>query len=184
MAQMVSTNPFTTKINTRNLRKCQEQAYSKVQQHFAKAEASRHILLQLPTGTGKSVIAAIIPFGIAKPKVLVIAPGLRLLKQLVKDLDLRKGTNKYDELGLCSPEDLQRLRGQLFLLELESATNSGDVLDNQVIVTNFHKLQDVGKWFAECKDEIDLIIIDDAHEVAICIVEWRSDRTRRKRRCL
>ncbi len=163
MVQTKSKNPFEAKVLRENLRKCQDEAYSETHSHFRQVGSERHVLLQLPTGTGKSVIAGILPFGLANGKVLVIAPGLRLLEQLVKDLDLRKETNKYDELKLLSDADLDKLRNELFLLELSSSVNAGDVLDNQIIVTNFHKLQDVQAWFSECRDQIDVIIIDEAH---------------------
>jgi DNA repair protein RadD len=163
MVQTVKSNPFEEKVVIQNLRRCQDEAYKETSSHFGTDSAERHVLLQLPTGTGKSVIAGILPFGLAKGKVLVIAPGLRLLEQLVKDLDLRKETNKYDELKLFSESTLGKLRNELFLLELSSSANAGDVLDNQIIVTNFHKLQDVAAWFSECREEIDLIIIDEAH---------------------
>lgn len=163
MAAKPSSNLFTTRIRKDQLRKCQKEAYDKVIAHYNSKEAERHVLLQLPTGTGKSVIAGIVPFGLAKGKVLIIAPGLRLLEQLVKDLDLRKETNVYEGLHLLDDLDLKRLKNELFLLELSSDANAGDVLDNRFIVTNFHKLQDVRAWFGECKEDIDLIIIDEAH---------------------
>ena len=163
MVKTPDINPFEETVQLKNLRRCQMDAYKETHSHFGSDNAERHVLLQLPTGAGKSVIAGILPFGLAKGKVLIIAPGLRLLEQLVNDLDLRKGTNKYDELKLFGESTLDKLRNQLFLLELSNSINAGDVLDNQIIVTNFQKLQDVSAWFSECRNLIDMIIIDEAH---------------------
>lgn len=163
VVETLNKSPFEANILRENLRRCQDEAYQKSLNHFRTSDSERHVLLQLPTGTGKSVIAGILPFGLAQRKVLVIAPGLRLLEQLVNDLDLRKETNKYDELKLFADSDLETLRNSLFLLELSSSANAGDVLDNHFVVTNFHKLQDVDAWFKECRGQIDLIIIDEAH---------------------
>ncbi|MBZ0188464.1 MAG: DEAD/DEAH box helicase family protein [Candidatus Obscuribacterales bacterium] len=163
MVQTLRKSPFEAEVLRENLRRCQNEAYQETLNHFGSNVPERHVLLQLPTGTGKSVIAGILPFGLVQGKVLVIAPGLRLLEQLVNDLDLRKETNKYDELKLFSDANLNVLRNSLFLLELSSSTNAGDVLDNHIVVTNFHKLQDVEAWFKECREQIDAIIIDEAH---------------------
>lgn len=62
------------------LRIPQIEAYSKALEHFA--SSNDDALIVLPTGTGKSGLISIVPFGLAKGRVLIITPGL-VTKQAV-----------------------------------------------------------------------------------------------------
>jgi hypothetical protein len=56
------------------LRRPQKEAYSATLKHFA--ERSDHALIQLPVGCGKTGTMCLLPFGIARGRVLVVArPG-------------------------------------------------------------------------------------------------------------
>ncbi|MBY0357949.1 MAG: DEAD/DEAH box helicase family protein [Candidatus Obscuribacterales bacterium] len=166
MIQAVSTNPFKKTVVQAKLRKCQQKAYAAIREHYAKANSERRVLIQLPTGTGKSVLVAIAPFELSSGKVLVVTPNLKLVKQISDDLDLQLTSNKYEELELFSKPDISDLKSSLFLLILDDKANSGDVIDNQVVVANFQQLFDLNKWFAECKDAVDMVVIDEAHHQA------------------
>jgi DNA repair protein RadD len=52
------------------------------------------------------------------------------------------------------------------VLPLTQKVNRTDIQDHQIIVANYHKFQDIAKWFGTSNDLIDLIIIDEAHHQA------------------
>lgn len=155
-------NPFEHPISTLGLRKCQQEAYAAIHAHFAKPAAERHILVQLPTGAGKSALIAAMGFGLANGKVLILVPNVKLSKDMEKDLDIiHNPQSSYARFGIIPPADLADL--QLFVLRLDGTINKGDIDDHQIIVANYQQLHDVEKWFKDKKDAIDLIVIDEAH---------------------
>ncbi|TOM31803.1 hypothetical protein CGH79_24115, partial [Vibrio parahaemolyticus] len=69
---------MTTPVNieaNQKLRNPQIEAYIKIQDYFQDSP-SGEALVVLPTGTGKSGLISIAPFGICKGRVLIITPGL------------------------------------------------------------------------------------------------------------
>ena len=80
--------PATIETNP-NLRDPQCSAYIQAVAYFQRG--GKKALIQLPVGCGKSGLAAILPFGIAEGRVLVIAPNLTIKNELYKALDI---TNK------------------------------------------------------------------------------------------
>ena len=71
--------------------------------------------------------------------------------------------NQYSSktFGIISKEILAGL--ELYSLRLESAVNSSDVDEHQIIIANYQQLGDVEKFFNGRADDVDLIIIDEAH---------------------
>lgn len=157
------TNEFDQKINLEKLRDCQSGAYEATKKYFSGATVENHVLIQLPTGTGKSALIAILPFGLAKKKVLILAPNLTLAKQLVGDLDFIENpeSNIYKKLEILNEDQLSSL--ELFTLRLENTVNFNDIEKHQIIISNYHQLNDIEKWFKGREDSVDLIIIDEAH---------------------
>lgn len=156
-------SPFSTAIQSQGLRKCQREAREALAQHFALNPEDRHVIVQLPTGTGKTAVLAIAPFGLCQSRALIVTPGKQLADQLSSELSLRNKNSIYEQLALFTQDDLKRLKSSFFLLQLDDEKNGGDVRDNHLIVANYQQLFDLGKWFEECRDEIDLVIIDEAH---------------------
>ncbi len=154
---------FSQKINTTELRKCQREAYLKITNHYSKSSADRSALLQLPTGTGKSALIAIFPFGLAKKKILILTPSVKLAKQIEADLDIIKNEsgNIYKRFNLLEDNVLSSL--ELYVLRLEGTVNQSDIQEHQILIANYQQLQDLEKWFKSEKDAVDLIIIDEAH---------------------
>ena len=62
---------FKQDIDKSLLWECQSGDYEAITNHFAAKEAEKHVLIQLPTGTGKSAVIAVAPFNLAKKKVLI-----------------------------------------------------------------------------------------------------------------
>lgn len=156
-------NPFNLKPNTSKLRDCQSGAYEAILKHFSVSGAKKHILVQLPTGTGKSALIAIMPFGLANKKVLVLAPNLTLAKQLETDLEHvnHPESSTYKKRVIFTDDELNDL--EVYALRLEDSVNFRDIEDHQIIVANYQQLNDIEKWFKGRQDMIDLIIIDEAH---------------------
>jgi superfamily II DNA or RNA helicase len=137
------------------------------------------VILQLPTGTGKSALIALLPFGLAKKKVLVLAPNLTLAKQLETDLEYinHPETSSYRKRGMFSDAELKEMA--MFALRLEDGVNFGDIENHQIIIANYQQLNDLKKWFKNREAMIDLIIIDEAHhqkaETYQRIIEFFTD---------
>lgn len=156
-------NPFEHSPNISNLRECQSGAYNAILKHFSKIGAEKHVLVQLPTGTGKSALIAVMPFGLAQKKVLILAPNLTLAKQLESDLDYltHPESNTYKKRGIFTDPEIEDL--DVFVLRLEGSVNFQDIEKHQIIIANYQQLNDIEKWFKGRQDMIDLIIIDEAH---------------------
>ena len=157
------TNIFNQKIEKSQLRDCQSGAYEALSEHFSDIKADRHVLIQLPTGTGKSALIAIAPFNIAKKKVLILTPNLTLARQLENDLDFVNNQNEniYKKLNIFSDDLLDSL--ELYVLRLENEANFSDIEDHQIIISNYQQLGNLEKWFKNRENLIDLIIIDESH---------------------
>ena len=156
-------NDFSRKPNLSSLRDCQSGGYQAILKHFSMDDAEKHVLLQLPTGTGKSALIAVMPFQFAQKKVLVLTPNLTLAKQIETDLEYTKSpeTSAYKKRSIFTDDELADL--EVFALRLESSVNFTDIEDHQVIIANYHQLNDLEKWFKGREEMIDLIIIDEAH---------------------
>lgn len=156
-------NLFDRPVNTAKLRECQSGAYEAILKHFSVVGLEKHVLVQLPTGTGKSALIAVMPFNLAKKKVLVLAPNLTLAKQLEDDLEHvnHRESSTYKTRSIFTDVELDDL--EVYALRLEGSVNVGDLEDHQIIISNYQQLNDIEKWFKGRQDMIDLIIIDEAH---------------------
>ncbi|EPL3586615.1 DEAD/DEAH box helicase, partial [Klebsiella pneumoniae] len=150
--------------NLTNLRGCQKEAYLAVRDYFENsANIEKHILVQLPTGTGKSAVIAISPYEVAKGKVLVLTPNLTLANQIEQDIDIFENPNGniYKKLGLFSEQFYAE--NVAYPLRLSDSVSSNDIDEHQIIIANYQQLNDVEKWFKGKEEQVDLIIIDEAH---------------------
>lgn len=145
------------------LREPQREAYLRTNEFFA-AKKNKAIL-QIPVGCGKSGLASILPLGIAKGRVLVIAPNLTIKEGLYEAMDI---TNRQKCFWRKTSvlKDSQLLSGPL-TITLESGNIS--VADKaHIVITNIHQLAtNVDKWLMQFSDRyFDMIIIDEAHHSA------------------
>ncbi len=152
---------FDTKPNTSKFRIPQEEGLKLALAHFANEGAEKQILMQIPTGVGKTALIAALPFGLSQKKVLILSPNLHLAGQIEDDLDIISNpeNNIYKKLGILPNID----QIELFVLKLEDSANLADIEESHIIIANYQQLQDVEKWFKGKEDGIDLIIIDEAH---------------------
>lgn len=146
-----------------SLREPQRDAYVRAAEFFG-AGGSKAII-QLPVGCGKSGLVAVLPFGIARGRVLVIAPNLTIKDELYKSLDI---TNKQK----CFWRRMRVLEDKAMLAGPYVATlDSGNLSvceKSHIILTNIQQLGVyVDKWLARFPDDFfDMIIVDEAHHGA------------------
>lgn len=142
------------------LREPQVEAYTALYQFFKSGGTTA--ILQIPVGCGKSGIAAIAPFGIAKGRVLVIAPNLTIKEGMFESLDVtnrqkcfwRKRNILTDEAMIGGPFATTLDTGNLSVCE-----------KSHFVVSNIQQLStNPGKWLRKFpRDFFDMIIVDEAH---------------------
>lgn len=145
------------------LREPQRDAYLQAAAYFQRG--GRKALIQIPVGCGKSGVAAILPFGIAKGRVLVIAPNLTIKEELYRAFDI---TNRQKcfwwQRGVLAPRDMTH---GPYVCTLDTGNLS--VCDkSHIVVTNIQQLgTNTDKWLPRFPtDFFDLIIVDEAHHSA------------------
>jgi DNA repair protein RadD len=143
-----------------NLRDPQRDAYLRAYEFFS--GGGKTAVIQLPVGCGKSGLAAILPFSIARGRVLIITPNLTIKDELQKTLDI---TNRQK----CFWRRMQVLAdGDMIAGPYVCTLESGNVSvceQSHIILTNIHQLAtNADKWLNQFPpDFFDLIIVDEAH---------------------
>ena len=146
-----------------NLREPQRDAYLQAAAYFQLG--GQKALIQLPVGCGKSGVAAILPFGIANGRVLVIAPNLTIKQELYRAFDI---TNRqkcfWRQRRVLASRDMTH---GPYICTLDTGNLS--VCDkSHIVVTNIQQLgTNTDKWLPKFpRDFFDLIIVDEAHHSA------------------
>lgn len=157
------------------LREPQTEAYAAIIKHFDDIENHREAGIVLPVGCGKSGLITLAPFALKARRVLVIAPGLRIAEQLVRDFKPTEPGMFYRKCEvLAGPEypELAEIRG--------TKTNRSDLDDADVVVTNIQQLQRGGadnKWLTYLPEGFfDLILFDEGHHNVA--ESWETLRTK------
>jgi DNA repair protein RadD len=142
------------------LREPQVEAYQKLYEFFK--AGGKTAVIQIPVGCGKSGIAAIAPFGIARGRVLVVAPNLTIKDGLFESLDV---TNRqkcfWRKRGVLTEE---AMIGGPFAATLDTG-NMSVCEKSHFVVSNVHQLAtNPDKWLRKFpRDFFDLIVVDEAH---------------------
>jgi excisionase family DNA binding protein len=76
------------------IRDPQKEAYQAAAEFFSDPQ-NKKAIIQLPVGCGKSGLISLLPFGIAKGRVLVIAPNITIRQGLQKALDITDRRNCF-----------------------------------------------------------------------------------------
>ncbi|WP_295483161.1 DEAD/DEAH box helicase family protein [uncultured Pseudomonas sp.] len=145
-------------LGNNKLRAPQIEAYIKAQEHFE--SSNEDALIVLPTGTGKSGLISIIPFGLAKGRVLIITPNLVTKQSIRKTQELLEDNFWINLDVIFSAEDLP------VICEYNSRTLESSLEKSHFIYSN---IQQVHSERAGCltnrvsPDFFDLIIIDEGH---------------------
>ncbi len=142
------------------LREPQVEAYKALYEYFKNGK--NPAIIQIPVGCGKSGIAAIAPFGIAKGRVLVIAPNLTIKDGIFESLDV---TNKqkcfWRKRNILTEE---AMIGGPFATTLDTG-NLSVCEKSHFVITNVQQLAtNPEKWLQQFpRDFFDMIIVDEAH---------------------
>lgn len=145
------------------LREPQIEAYHALYNFFR--EGKKIAIIQIPVGCGKSGIAAIAPFGIAKGRVLVVAPNLTIKDVLFESFDI---TNRqkcfWRKRNILNEKDMI---GGPFTSTLETG-NISICEKSHIVVSNVQQLAtNPEKWLKKFPENFfDLIIVDEAHHSA------------------
>ncbi|KXY70694.1 DEAD/DEAH box helicase family protein [Bacillus sp. FSL W7-1294] len=144
-----------------NLRDPQIFAYEKLQSFFSGDYSDRTALVVLPTGSGKTGLMAISPYGIAKKRVLIITPQTVVKDTVLGSLDPMYPLNFWLSTKIFSG------KYELPTVIEYSKELSPDILESaDLIILNIHKLQERLESSLLNKvepDFFDMIIIDEAH---------------------
>jgi len=155
-------------IGNKKLREPQIEAYLKIKEYFTD-NPDGEALVVLPTGTGKSGLISIAPYGVAHGRVLVITPGLVTKKSVVKTLHPLEDNFWLNCDVLLDPEDLP-------VVEEYSSEMLKSSLDKcDFVIANVHKLYSSSAnslLKVVPSDFFDMVIIDEAHHSAAD--SWRS----------
>ena len=146
-----------------SLRDPQRDAYLRTFEFFRAGK--NKAILQIPVGCGKTGLAAILPFGIAEGRALIIAPNLTIKKGLYAAMDI---TNRpkcfWRKAGVLNNE-------QMVAGPLACTLDTGNITvasKSHLVITNIHQLAtNIEKWLLQFPDDFfDMIIIDEAHHSA------------------
>lgn len=146
-----------------NLREPQREGYNRAYDFFRAGK--NNAILQIPVGCGKTGLASLLPLGISKGRVIIIAPNLMIKNGLYESMDI---TNRqkcfWRKAGVLTSE-------QMTSGPLACTLDSGNIsvaTKSHVVITNVHQLAtNVDKWLTQFPDDFfDMIIVDEAHHSA------------------
>lgn len=147
------------------LRDPQREAHSATLNYF-EGSGSKAII-QLPVGCGKSGLISLLPFGIARGRVLVIAPNITIRAELQKTMDI---TNKrhcfWRKCQVLKQEDMSA-GPYIAILDSDSA-NIHDCDRSHIVITNIQQLaSSADRWLPQFQsDYFDMILVDEGHHSA------------------
>jgi len=145
-------------LGNSKLRTPQIEAYIKAQEHFSNSDEDA--LIVLPTGTGKSGLISIVPFGLAKGRVLIITPGLVTKQSIRKTQELLEDNFWINFDVIFSADDLP------VTCEYNSQTLMSSLEQSHFVYSNIQQVyNDRGASLTKRvpSDFFDLIIIDEGH---------------------
>lgn len=145
-------------LGNKKLRSPQIEAYIKAQEHFE--NSNEDALIVLPTGTGKSGLISIVPFGLAKGRVLIITPGLVTKQSIRKTQEMLEDNFWINFDVIFSAEDLP------ITCEFNSDTHQSSLEQAHFVYSNIQQVyNERGQSLTKRvpSDFFDLIIIDEGH---------------------
>lgn len=147
------------------LRDPQREAHAATLEHFgSSAEAA---ILQLPVGCGKSGLIALLPFGLAHGRVLVISPNITIRDTLYADLNITDRRSCFwRKRSVLSPETM--LAGPHVAVLDGKDANIHDCEKSHIVLTNIQQLaSSADRWLPNFDDFFfDLILVDEGHHSA------------------
>lgn len=140
-----------------SLREPQIEGYFAIRDHFSKE--NRPCYVQLPVGCGKTGLMGLTPFGVAKGRVLIIAPNLTIRENIRRELNVSSPSCFYSRRGVFVPKDGP------YLSELKTGANIHDCDAAHIVVANIQQFSGArNRWYeALPSDYFDMILVDEGH---------------------
>jgi len=154
-----------------DLRDPQREGHVRAYDFFSRG--GQKALIQVPVGSGKTGLIALLPFGIARGRVLVIAPNLTIRDELKKNLDVTKRRHCFwARCNVLSPE-VMSAGPYVAVLDSKDA-NIHDCDRSHIVLTNIQQLaSSADRWLPQFPDKFfDLILVDEGHHSAAS--SWRK----------
>ena len=146
-------------VGNKKLRAPQLQAYLRIQEFFSTPE-NKEALVVLPTGTGKTGLISIAPFGVSEGRVLIITPGLVTKQSIQKAQEILEDNFWVNFDIIFDPMDLPSLS------EYSSSISMEHLEASNIIYSNIHRLTGDNPNALINRvdpDFFDLVIVDEAH---------------------
>jgi DNA repair protein RadD len=146
-------------LDNSKLRKPQIEAYIKIQEYFNE-QPNGEALVVLPTGTGKSGLISIAPFGVCNGRVLIVTPGLVTKQSIQKTQELLEDNFWINFDVLFSAHDIPIIN------EYSADLSDQHLIDSQIIYSNIQRLgkfRESGLINRVEANFFDMIIIDESH---------------------
>ena len=157
------------------LRDPQREAHTATLEHFG--SSGEAAILQLPVGCGKSGLIALLPFGLAHGRVLVISPNITIRDSLYADLNITDRRSCFwRKRSVLSPETM--LAGPHAAVLDGRDANIHDCEKSHIVLTNIQQLaSSADRWLPNFEDFFfDLILVDEGHHSAAKSWEKVFDR--------
>lgn len=152
----------------KRLRVPQIESYMKIQEHF-KNNPKEEALVVLPTGTGKSGLISIAPFGVSEGRTLIITPGTVTKDSISKNIEVLEDNFWVNQEIIFDIKDLPvvvEYENNVWIKDLESANFVYSNIQ-KMLTTNENSLIN-----RVPRDFFDMIIIDEAHHAPA--KSWRD----------
>lgn len=146
-------------LGNSKLRTPQIEAYIKAQEHFA-SNPEEEALIVLPTGTGKTGLISIVPYGLANGRVLIITPGIVTKQSIRKTQDLLEDNFWINFDVIFSGNDLP------VTCEFNSQTLQGNLEQANIVYSNIQQIHSERPTCLTRRvppEFFDLIIVDEGH---------------------
>ena len=143
--------------HNQSLRVPQIEGYFAIREHFNSSDEPCYV--QLPVGCGKTGLMGLSPFGIAKGRVLIIAPNLTIRETIRRELNVGDPNCFYSKRGVFVP------RNGPYMSELKTGANIHDCDAAHIVVANIQQFSGTrNRWYeALPTDYFDMILVDEGH---------------------
>ena len=144
----------------------QRQSLLRLRAWFMDRNRSRTALIVLPTGTGKSGIAALIPYVCNSSRVLIITPSEIITKQLIRDFGSGNGPSFYEERRLISTAEASEfVEPGIAQIRSVGAETIQSFRRVNLVIANAHKFGPHSNVDLATipRDLFDTVIVDEAH---------------------
>ncbi len=158
-------------VNNPRLREPQELGHAAAVAHFA--VGGGHALEQIPVGCGKTGLITLLPFGVARGRVLVIAPNVTIRDELIRNF-----SSSNPKCFYLTSAALTDLSNGPHVAALDADANLSDLDEAHIAITNIQQFAaGGGRWLSQLpEDYFDLILVDEAHHNAAATWQDVFDR--------